>query len=94
MEANLFAILRGANGCHHEVDFHDDPVTADAAMSATTVQRTMTDANCSDLSRGRFVTVTLPRDVLACAVAAASRPGSNASPRGRQMNRPQNGACS
>jgi hypothetical protein len=37
----MFAILRGANGRRHEVDFGDDAVTIDVAMSATTVQVTM-----------------------------------------------------
>ena len=58
----MFAILRGANGRRHEV--HDDPVTVDVAMSATTVQITMTAADSSDLSSGPLVTVTLPRDAL------------------------------
>jgi hypothetical protein len=79
MEAIMFAILRGANGRRHEVDFHDDPITVAVAMSATTVQITMTAADCSDLSKGRYVTVTLPRDALASAMAAAAaRPGLNA----------------
>ena len=75
----MSAILRGANGRRHEVDFHDDPVAVAVAMSATTVQITMTAADCSDLSKGRYVTVTLPRDALASAMAAAAaRPGLNA----------------
>jgi hypothetical protein len=79
MEAIMFAILRGSNGRRHEVDFHDEPVTVDIAMSVTTVQITMTAAGSSDLSRARYVTVTLPRDALAAAMAAAAaRPGSNA----------------
>ena len=39
----MFAILRGANGRRHEVDFGDDPVTVDVAMNSTTVQVTMAD---------------------------------------------------
>jgi hypothetical protein len=79
MEVIMFAILRGANERRHEVDFNDDPVTVDIAMSATTVQITMTAAGSSDLSRSRFVTVTLPRDALASAMAAAAaRLGLNA----------------
>jgi hypothetical protein len=75
----MFAILRGANGRRHDVDFHDDPVTVDVAMSATTVQITMTAAGSSDLSKSRYVTVALPRDALAVAMAAAAaRPGLNA----------------
>jgi hypothetical protein len=71
----MFAILRGANGRRHEVDFGDDPVTVDVAMSAATVQITMTAADSGDPAKGRFVTVAFPRDALAAAmVAAAARP--------------------
>ncbi len=48
----MFAILRGANGRRHEVDFGDDPVTIDVAMSATTVQITMTAADPGDPAKG------------------------------------------
>ena len=68
----MFAILRGANGRRHEVDFGDDPVTIDVAMSATTVQVTMTAADPGDPARCRFVTVALPREALAAAMAAAA----------------------
>ena len=79
MEVIMFAILRGANGGRHEVDFQDDPVTVDVAMSATTVQITMTATGSSDLSRSRYVTVALPREALAAAMAAAAaRPGLDA----------------
>jgi hypothetical protein len=33
----MFAIPRGANGRRHEVDFGDDPITINVAMSPTTV---------------------------------------------------------
>ena len=68
----MFAILRGANGRRHEVDFGDDPVTVDVAMSTTTVQITMTAADPGDPAKGRFVTVAIPRDALAAAMAAAA----------------------
>ncbi|GAC1485044.1 MAG: hypothetical protein PVSMB9_10920 [Candidatus Dormibacteria bacterium] len=74
----MFAILRGANGRRHEVDFGNDPVTIDVAMSPATVQVTMTAADPGDPARGRCVTVTLPRDALAAALAAAAaRPMAN-----------------
>ena len=44
----MFAILRGANGRRHEVDFKDDPVFVDVPMSAATVQITMTAADPGD----------------------------------------------
>ena len=73
----MFAILRGANGRRHEVDFGDDAVTIDVAMSATTVQVTMA-ADPGDPARCRFVTVALPRDALVAAMAAAAaRPTTN-----------------
>ena len=71
----MFAILRVANGRRHEVDFRDDPVTVDVAMSTTTVQITMTAAGSSDLARSRYVTVALPRNAMA---AAAASTGVNA----------------
>jgi hypothetical protein len=38
----MYAILRGTNGRRHEVDFSDDPVVVNVAMSDMTVQITMT----------------------------------------------------
>ena len=68
----MFAILRGANGRRHEVDFGDDPVTVDVAMSTTTLQNTMTATDPGEPAKGRFVTVAIPRDALAAAMAAAA----------------------
>ena len=72
----MFAILRGLNGRRHEVDFGDDPVTVDVAMSDATVQITMTAADPGDPANGRFITVAIPRDALAAAMAAA-RPNAD-----------------
>ncbi len=41
-------------------------------MSAATVQITMTAADPGDPAKGRFVTVAIPRDALAAAMAAAA----------------------
>ena len=68
----MFAILRDLNGRRHEVDFGDDPVTVNVAMSDATVQITMTAADPGDPAKGRFVTVAIPRDALAAAMAAAA----------------------
>ena len=75
----MFAILRGANGRRHEVDFGDDPVTIDVAMNPSTVQLTMTVTDTGeDPTRRRFVTVAVPRDALAATMAAAAaRPVAN-----------------
>jgi hypothetical protein len=72
MEGIMFAILRGANGRRHEVDFNEDPVIVKVSMSAATVQITMTAADPGDPTKGRYVTVALPRDALAAAMAAAA----------------------
>jgi hypothetical protein len=68
----VFAILRGASGRRHEVDFEDDPVIVNVSMSPTTVQITMTAADPGDPAKGRYVTVALPRDALTAAMASAS----------------------
>ena len=50
-------------------------------MSAATVQITMTAADPGDPAKGRFITVALPRDVLAAAMAAAAaRPIAHSKP--------------
>jgi hypothetical protein len=68
----MFAILRGANGRRHEVDFNEDPVIVDVTIGATTIQITMTAADPGDPVKGRYVTVALPRDALTAAMASAS----------------------
>ena len=47
----MFAILRGANGRRHEVDFDDDPVAIEVAISPAMVQVTMTAADPGDPAR-------------------------------------------
>lgn len=69
----MFAILRGANGRRHEVDFADDSVVVDIAMSDETVQLTITAAEDMDPNRRRFATMTLPREAFTAALAVASR---------------------
>ena len=76
----MYAVLRGANGRRHEVDFGDDPVVVNVAMSDITVQITMTAPGDLDPDRARFVTITVPREQLVAARAEAvnrrSKPGS------------------
>ena len=53
----MYAILRGANGRRHEVDFGDDPVVVEVSMSDVTVQITMTapgDLNPDRAVRDRY----------------------------------------
>jgi hypothetical protein len=75
----MYAILRGTNGRRHEVDFGDDPVVVNVAMSDITVQITMTPSDDLNSDQARFVTVTVPREQLVAAVAEAvnrrSKPG-------------------
>ena len=80
----VFAILRGANGRRHEVDFNEDPVIVDVTIGATTIQTTtiqitMTAADPGDPVKGRYVTVALPRDAFTAAMASATaHPNVNA----------------
>jgi hypothetical protein len=75
----MYAILRGANGRRHEVDFGDDPVVVNVAMSDITVQIKMTASDDLNSDQARFVTVTVPREQLVAAMAEAvnrrSKPG-------------------
>jgi hypothetical protein len=67
----MFAVLRGSNGRRHEVDFENGPVVVDVSVGSATVQITMSEADASDLSRSRYVTVAVPRAALAAAMAKA-----------------------
>ena len=67
----MYAILRGANGRRHEVDFGDDPVVVNVAMSDITVQIKMTASDDLNSDQARFVTVTVPREQLVAAMAEA-----------------------
>ena len=67
----MYAILRGTNGRRHEVDFGDDPVAVDVAMSDSVVQVTMTAAGDPDPDRARFVTISVPWEQLVAAMAEA-----------------------
>jgi hypothetical protein len=75
----MYAILRGANGRRHEVDFGDDPVVVNVAMTDITVQITMTAPGDLNPDQARSVTVTVPREQLVAAMAEAvnrrSKPG-------------------
>jgi hypothetical protein len=45
IEGMMFAILRGANGRRHEVDFNEESVIVKVSMSAAMVQIAMTAAD-------------------------------------------------
>jgi hypothetical protein len=73
----MYAILRGANGRRHEVDFGDDPVVVDVDI---TVQITITAPGTPNPDQARFETVAVPREQLVAAMAEAvnrrSKPSS------------------
>ena len=67
-----FAIIRGSNGRHHEVDFGEDALALDVAASEGTVQITIEVVDDSiPLERRRFATLAVPRDRLVAALRAA-----------------------
>jgi hypothetical protein len=68
----MFAILCGANGRRHEVDFLNDPVSIEVAMSATVIQITMTADDETNPATRRYVTIALPREKLLAAPAVAT----------------------
>ena len=74
-----FAIVRGPNGRRHEVDFGDDVVALDIAVSHQTVQITI-EAIDDPVSRDRrrFATVAMPREQLMAALGAGLRRGGRA----------------
>ena len=81
----MFAILRQSNGHRYEVDFDDDPVVLDVAMSATTIQITMTAAQHGDPEKKRFVTVAVPREALVTALAAAGSTAKSSDTKGPRL---------
>jgi hypothetical protein len=71
------AILRGANGRRHEVDFGDAEVTIGLYAGETTIEIVIEAPN--DLSdRKRFALLNLPRDQFSAALGhAAQRKSAN-----------------
>ena len=81
----MFAILRQSSGRRYEVDFDDDPVVLDVAMSETTIQITMMAADHGDLEKKRFVTVAVPRKALVTALAAACSTAKSSDQKGPRL---------
>jgi hypothetical protein len=52
-ERAMFAILRGAKGRRHEVDFLNDPLSVEVAMGSTVIQITMTADDETSLATRR-----------------------------------------
>jgi hypothetical protein len=68
-----FAIIRGSNGRHHEVDFGDAEIEVDVAIGSETVQITEAVDDLAPSDKRRFATVAIPREKLAAALGADLR---------------------
>jgi hypothetical protein len=75
------AIIRGANGRRHEVDFGDGPVRVEIYSSEETVEIFIeADFEILPEERRRFVVLNIPRHLLSAAAAAAARRAANSRP--------------
>jgi hypothetical protein len=71
------AIIRGANGRRHEVDFGDAPVRVDIHASEETVEIFIeADFHMLPEERRRFAIFNIPRHLFSEATAAAARRGT------------------
>jgi hypothetical protein len=68
------AIIRGANGRRHEIDFGDEPVRVEIHSSEETVE-IYVEADFETLPEGRrrFALINIPRHLFSEATAAAAR---------------------
>jgi len=72
------AIIRGANGRRHEVDFGDAPVRVEIYASEETVEIFIeADFDTLPEKRRRFALVNIPRHLFSEATAAATRRATN-----------------
>ena len=72
------AIIRGANGRRHEVDFGDAPVRVEIYASEETVEIFIeADSETSPEERWRFALLNVPRHLFSEATAAAARRATN-----------------
>jgi hypothetical protein len=75
------AIIRGANGRRHEVDFCDAPVCVEIYPSEETVEIFIeADFDTLPEERRRFVILNIPRHLFSNATAAAARRAANPRP--------------
>jgi hypothetical protein len=76
------AIIRGANGRRHEVDFGDVPVRVEIYASEETVEIFIeADFDTMSEERRRFALLNVPRHLFSEATAAAARRGTTPRPR-------------
>ena len=75
------AIIRGANGRRHEVDFGDAPVRVEIYASEETVEIFIeADVEAHAEERRRFALLNIPRHLFSEATAAAARRAANPRP--------------
>ena len=75
------AIIRGANGRRHEVDFGDAPVRVEIYASEETVEIFIeADFETHPEERRRFALLNIPRRLFSEATAAAARRATNVGP--------------
>jgi hypothetical protein len=75
------AIIRGANGRRHEVDFGDAPVRVEIYASEETVEIFIeADFETHPEERRRFALLNLPRHLFSEATAAAARRATSVGP--------------
>ena len=75
------AIIRGANGRRHEVDFGDAPVRVEIYASEETVEIFIeADFETHPEERRRFALLNLPRHRFSEATAAVARRATNVGP--------------
>ena len=75
------AIIRGANGRRHEVDFGDAPVRVEIYASVETVEIFIeADFETVPEERRRFALVKIPRHLFSEATAAAARHATKSGP--------------
>jgi hypothetical protein len=75
------AIIRGANGRRHEVDFGDAPVRVEIYASEETVEIFIeTDSKTHPEERRRFALLNIPRHLFSEATAATARRAANLGP--------------
>ena len=75
------AIIRGANGRRHEVNFGDTPIRVEIYSSGETIE-IFIEADFETLpeERRRFVLFNIPRHLFSEAIAATARRAANPRP--------------
>jgi hypothetical protein len=75
------AIIRGANGRRHEVDFGDEPVRVEIYASEETVEILIeADFDTLPQERRRFALLNISRHLFSEATASAARRAANPGP--------------